>query len=565
VQSSSNALVVAGLLLLSSCAASPTRSVDTAKAADARTSAPLPALVDELLRPPTAPKGRLTLVFVLDGLRPDSINAEDTPHLQTLREQGVSFSASHSVIPTVTRANAASLATGTYPARHGIIGNNLYHPGVDASRAFSSGDYLKLRELERVSGDRLLLAPSLGEILTQHGKKLIVVSSSGNGCAYLLNHRARTGSGVLINGMLEPGKVVAFPEAVNQAVLQRFGASPTRDGSGAASVDWAEKVLVDYVLPELQPDVILNWITQPDGAQHAHGPGSPDAVAAIRNADRNIGLVLEKLKALGLYDKTNVFVVSDHGFAINDHAVDVTGSLVEAGLKQSATSDDVVVASSQTMKLYVKAHDRARIRALVEHLQRQPWADVIFTHAANGSVDAATHGFVEGTFSLELIHQESAERGADILVSLPWSSAKSRFGLEGISTTDAYDGVAGPVTGDKAGHGSLAPWDVHNTWFAWGADVKDGTFTPVPVANVDLLPSVLALSGVPIPEVDGRIVAEAFEGGPDTEKIPVETRTYVAANPATGYRATIQVSEVGRHRYIDKSWRLLPRAPVPSP
>jgi hypothetical protein len=48
----------------------------------------------------------------------------------------------------------------------------------------------------------------------------------------------------------------------------------------------------------------------------------------------------------------------------------VTGALIKAGLKQSLTNDDVVVASSQTMKLYMKAHDRARIRAIVEYLKQ---------------------------------------------------------------------------------------------------------------------------------------------------------------------------------------------------
>lgn len=80
----------------------------------------------------------------------------------------------------------------------------------------------------------------------------------------------------------------------------------------------------------------------------------------------------------------------------------------------------------------------------------------------------------------------------------------------------------------------------------------------MPVGDVDLFPTVLALSGVPVPEVDARVAAEAFERGPDPHEVPFETRTYVAENPATGFRAALQVSEVARHRYLDKSWRLPP-------
>ena len=61
--------------------------------------------------------------------------------------------------------------------------------------------------------------------------------------------------------------------------------------------------------------MVLNWLTEPDASQHAHGAGSPQAIETIRNDDRQVGLVLESLRRLGLDDETNVFVVSDHGFS----------------------------------------------------------------------------------------------------------------------------------------------------------------------------------------------------------------------------------------------------------
>ena len=47
--------------------------------------------------PAVAGNATLNLVLVLDGLRPDSITAEETPHLWRLREEGVNF-------PTDTRS-----------------------------------------------------------------------------------------------------------------------------------------------------------------------------------------------------------------------------------------------------------------------------------------------------------------------------------------------------------------------------------------------------------------------------------------------------------------------------
>ena len=71
--------------------------------------------VRELLAQKVEPKGKLSIVFVLDGLRPDNVNATDTPNLFRLRQQGVNFVNGHAVFPTVTRVNSPSIATGYYP------------------------------------------------------------------------------------------------------------------------------------------------------------------------------------------------------------------------------------------------------------------------------------------------------------------------------------------------------------------------------------------------------------------------------------------------------------------
>ena len=56
-----------------------------------------------------AESDRLIAIFVVDGLRPDSINRVDTPTIDRLRNEGVEYVNSHSVFPTSTRVNAATL------------------------------------------------------------------------------------------------------------------------------------------------------------------------------------------------------------------------------------------------------------------------------------------------------------------------------------------------------------------------------------------------------------------------------------------------------------------------
>ena len=247
-------------------------------------------------------------MIVIDGLRPDSIDAVDTPNLDRLRREGVSFERAHSVFPTATRVNAATIATGAYPGATGIMHNTVYLPEVDPGAAVTTG---RARRPAACAGGRSGAAwsrrKSLGEMLAAQGMKLAAVSSASTGSALLLNPRAPEGVGVLVNGEFDPGVRVAYPDDVNRAILARFGPAPRKAGRTRerdALVRWTQRVLLEYVIPELAPDVVIDWFTEPDHTEHAYGVGSPQALAALRTVDREIGAILEALPRMGLRDRT---------------------------------------------------------------------------------------------------------------------------------------------------------------------------------------------------------------------------------------------------------------------
>jgi len=512
--------------------------------------------------PVTAGNATLNLVLVLDGLRPDSITAEETPNLWRLRQEGVYFINGHAVFPTVTRANATALATGTYPAHNGMFGNQLYVRAVNPNRSFGNDEHENLLRLDEVTQGRMVLEKSLAELLGERGKTLAVVSSGSTGSALLGNPRAPKGIGVLVNGYWEPGKRVAFPDAANDAILRRFPAAPRKGGAldhYNDAISWTQGVLRDYVLPELKPDVVINWLTEPDHIQHGIGAGSPEARAAIHNDDREVGLLLDRLRELGLADKTNIFVVSDHGFGHGIFGVDVTGELIKAGLKAAPDSDDLVIASSgQTMLLHMRDRNPERIGATVRFLQRQPWAGVIFTAGKPGAAGVPTEGREPGTFALELIHMAHAERGPDIVFTFPWSSAKNPFGVPGTDYVAASS--TGRTSGTAGNHGSMSPWTVRNTFLAWGPDLKRGVTVRTPASNVDLTPTIIALMNldehIDVGRFDGRVLREALADGPDEEQVAIEAHTYFVETADGKYRAALQVTELERQRYVDKSWRI---------
>ena len=57
---------------------------------------------------------------------------------------------------------------------------------------------------------------------------------------------------------------------MSAAVLAKFGPAPPKAGADRYDepVAWTQRVLREYVLPELAPDVVINWLTEPDHSQH---------------------------------------------------------------------------------------------------------------------------------------------------------------------------------------------------------------------------------------------------------------------------------------------------------
>jgi arylsulfatase A-like enzyme len=497
-------------------------------------------------------KASLYVVLVLDGLRPDSINAADTPNLYRLRTEGVAFQNSHAVFPTVTGVNSAAIGSGNYPDRNGIVGNNIYIPAVDANRAFSNDDAKLLLQL----GDNIVTSPGLAEILQAAGERMVVVSSGGAGRALLVAPRSPRGLGVVLNAGLQSVDQAGDLREANAAVAKRFGPAPKKGSAtdnNDESVNWSMNVLDEYVLPELKPRVVVSWMTEPDHIQHARGPGSPEAVSSIRNDDAQIGKLLKKLESLGLRDRTDIMVVSDHGFSHTVGHVNVAQSLKDAGLMAAEESDDVVLASSgQAISVHVKGHDPKKIAAIAQFLQGQAWCGVVFTSGKGG---AQHEGSVAGTFSLEYVHLGGHERSADIVFTFPWSSATNRFGVRGTDSSLVAKGPTGPASGDGANHGGIGPWTVTNTMLAWGPDFKRGVVVRTPAANVDVAPTILHLLGMQrsAANMQGRALVEALVAGPDEEQVPMDTRALRVEKGA--YRAVLQVTEVDGKRYVDKAWR----------
>ena len=129
------------------------------------------------------------ILFVWDGMRPDSITDIDTPNLAALKRAGTFFSDNHSSYPTFTMMNAAAFATGSFSGKSGFYGNSLWRPGaparsssgesVDMTNPVFTEDYGILKQLDRNQDEHLLLVQTLLQTAQKAGLVTAAVGKSG--------------------------------------------------------------------------------------------------------------------------------------------------------------------------------------------------------------------------------------------------------------------------------------------------------------------------------------------------------------------------------------------------
>ena len=506
---------------------------------------------------PAAPdRPAMVIVLVIDGLRPDSITEEVTPNLSHLKTSGVWYSRAHSIFPTVTRVNTASIATGTLPYRHGIVSNALYLPEISETM-LSNGDYRNLLSLGKLNGGRIVEPKSLGEYLHAAGISYVAVSSGSTGNALLLNPTAPYGLGSVVNPGFEDGARVAFPDALNAALLSRFG--PVKDEQeGDAAFLWTERVFREYVLDVLKPQVIVNWMGRTDSAQHRYGVGSPQAIAALRLVDQQIGLLLERIRQMKLDDKTDIIVTCDHGF---DHepAADTLAAVRESKL---APGDVVVDNEGGASLLYVKGRDPEKISRLVAQFQASATTNAVFVSARRSSDGkqrcsaGATKGFAPGTFALELAGLCHAARGPDLVVTYRWSAEPNPFGVAGTQWIPLSPSANQQVA--RNGHGGLNPYVTHSTLIASGPHFKRRTTVDVPAGNQDIAPTLVAILGLMTgAKFDGRTLSEALVNPPRNVR-RVKSSTQKRRVSTGSYCAELAISRAGGYSYLDHARRCTP-------
>ncbi|KOP27687.1 nucleotide pyrophosphatase [Hapalosiphon sp. MRB220] len=287
------------------------------------------------------------IIFVADGLRPSSINGEDTPTLQAIREQGVNFVNSHSLFPTFTTANASAIATGHYLGDTGDFSNTIKVNAPVQSANNSLVPFLEndavLQEVNQQFGANYLNEISLLAAAKEAGFSTAAVGKIGPVLIQDITQEIGEPTTIFDDATGTPTGIPLSQEIT--ALLTNNSlplTAPSRGENGQAGdsktpgtkvanisqqqyfTDVTTKVILPLFQQRQKPFVLVYWSRDPDGTQHNHGdslnqlvPGinGPTVQAARQNVDKNLAQIRTALEDLGLAATTNIFVVADHGFS----------------------------------------------------------------------------------------------------------------------------------------------------------------------------------------------------------------------------------------------------------
>lgn len=320
--------------------------------------------------PSAVPEGapRLVLVIVVDQMRGDYLERFRpllNHGLGQLLQEGVVFTdAHHFHSATETAPGHATLTTGVFPKRHGVIGNSWFDRE-------SGDDVYCCGDPDHGVSPRNMLAPALGDLLkaAYPGAKVYAASAKDRAAILMGGHHAdgawwygrSTGSFVTStyygdeesqpawveafndedrlavhfanawNPLLpldhtsaydiEPldrGPVIdTFPHAVGSFTVERNGfyasiyRSPFVDSyleDFAETLIEAESLGADEI-----PDLLAVSFSALDTVGHGYGPNAPETLDVILRLDRTIGELLDFVDERVGLENVVVALSSDHG------------------------------------------------------------------------------------------------------------------------------------------------------------------------------------------------------------------------------------------------------------
>jgi phosphonoacetate hydrolase len=237
-------------------------------------------------------KPQRTVVIMFDGFGLDYLQQSDMPILRRWQRDGV-YQQVRGVMPSVTKANNASICCGCFPREHGITGNSYFDMTADHEEYMEAAD--------------LLLAPTLFE----HAAKVGVSSA-------LLSSKKKTIS------LLRRGTATSLTaEEASAEWVDRLGPAPPIYSREINY--WIVRAAI-YILKR-QPELQCLYVHTTDYPMHTWAPDAAESKEHLKSMDTLLGEAYEAAP------DAQFLLTADHGMNHKTRAYDLEKKLARAGLE----------------------------------------------------------------------------------------------------------------------------------------------------------------------------------------------------------------------------------------
>jgi hypothetical protein len=459
-------------------------------------------------------KKPIVYVVVIDGLDGDSVEAGKAPFISSLlagdESNGSYFPGSSAVIPAETNPNHTAMMTGALPNKSGIPANTfaLYAPLLDENSCVRVGPVDRSVLPSETSGESpsCPVAETVMEAMRRQGGRNRPVSS-------------------VIMGKPKLGRIFDVTYKGNRAADHIW--APCTDET-ADDDDYCENVttnpitgyaandeiVMDEVLETAEEGVEVGGksrrpsftfvnLPQVDSAGHAFGRILPFYDAAILQADLEIQRLVAALKARGEWERTALFLVSDHSMDTVPQKVSLTETFSGGGIAES----DFVALNNEGSVDFVYLADRTAPRGERDALLAEMRELALATPGVS-EVMYRKRNTVDGgkAHTIRKLHPDWARgrRVGDI-----FATAQPGYGFAEPATT------SNPLLGN---HGAPQTADnfmaVVGGWPKVKTATVDGDSKRALIRNNDIASTVMRLFGLRAPKHNaGRPIKAAFKRG----------------------------------------------------
>ncbi|WLR57209.1 ectonucleotide pyrophosphatase/phosphodiesterase [Mesobacillus subterraneus] len=384
------------------------------------------------------------------------------------------------IYPSVTYPCHATIVTGNFPNRHGIVNNTFVQPGKTSPDWYWHRRHIKgttLFDEGKKAGMRTaaLLWPvtakadidyNMPEIFANRPwHHQIPVSLSNGSPRYQLEMNAKFGH--IRNGLSQPELDDFVLEATVETIRTR------------------------------KPELMLIHFVDLDSQRHMHGFSSEEAKAALHRHDKRLGKIMNALKEAGIAENSTVIILGDHSALDESKVVKVNVIFKERGLIQTNASGKVInwkaycKSCDGSAYVYVKDPNDDAVKNTVSDILAELLQD-----KSNG-IEAAITG------------SEANAKGADGTAFRMLEAAKGYYFSEAIdgdymeevteqdARTKKYTFACHGYSPEKEGY--------HTVFFAAGKGIRPG-ISIKSMHLADEVPTFARLLGLDLGDTDGSIL-----------------------------------------------------------